>query len=665
MSSTLPNPNPIANSGVINYANASGNPVSFFSTTASTTINMAILSSTKQVNKTYADIGDILTYTIPIRNTGNVTASTVVFIDTLPNGTAFVVGSYKQDGILLSGTPNPPGTTLPNGIAPGSTSTITLQVQVVTLPTPNTLLNTSTATASYIINPTTTPNRVSNVSMQSTSVTTTINTATIPNFIKTVDKAYASVGDTLTYTIWYTNTGNTSASNITLIDTIPNNTSFVTNSVTIGGVSQPGATVAPPTGLQVGNVGAGATVSVTFEVVVLTIPTPNPIPNSGSSVYGYVVNPTTGTPTTVTIQTNTVTTQINTAIIGITKSASASSSIVGETLTYTMTLRNSGNTTASTIVMYDTIPNGTTFVADTVRVNGIQQLGISPQINGVNIPTLPVGGVATVTFDVLIHTVPIPNPTSNTAITTYSYIVDSSTPLSQTGASTSNTVTTFISTDANPFKQVNKANATLGDTILYTLRWENKGAVTQTNVTFFDTIPNGTTFQTQSLTLNGVQQLGATITLPNGFNAGTLAVGNVATVTFIVQITTVPVTNLITNEAWVVKTENGVTSGQFSNAVTTNLPRADLSGITKSVDKNYADCGDTLTYMIHIPNSGNTTATNVVFRDTIPNGTTLVVNSVYLNGIQQIGANPATGISVGTIGPGNASTISFSISIQC
>lgn len=395
VSTTLPTPNPIVNSGVINYNNASGNPVSFVSTTASTTINMAILTSTKQVSSTYANIGDVLTYTIPIRNTGNVTANALVFIDTIPNGTQLVSGSYRQDSTLLTGSPSPPGTTLPNGIAPNATSTVVFQVQVTTIPIPNPITNAATATANYLINASTTPN-----------------------------------------------------------------------------------------------------------------------------LFG-------------TVSTN------------------------------------------------------------------------------------------------------------------------------------SNSVTTSITTSTNPSKQVNKTLATLGDTLQYTLVWTNQGGATQTNIIFIDTLPTSSTFQTNSIWVNGTQQLGATITPPSGLNTGTLPVGSTVTVTFIVQIVTIPSSNQVINQGILQKTEGGVTTQYLTNSVTTDMARADLSGITKSVDKVFADCGDTLTYTIDLPNSGNLTATNVVFRDTIPNGTTLVSDSVYVNGTQQLGANPQSGINIPAIAPGATSSVTYSIKIQC
>lgn len=62
------------------------------------------------------------------------------------------------------------------------------------------------------------------------------------------------------------------AQNVTFVDTIPNSTAFVANSVTINGVPQPGATILPPTGVNVGSVGPFQTVTVTFQAKMTAIP---------------------------------------------------------------------------------------------------------------------------------------------------------------------------------------------------------------------------------------------------------------------------------------------------------------------------------------------------------------------------------------------------------
>ena len=46
-----------------------------------TQINLGKLNITKSVDKTYSPIGDVLTYTIEVSNTGNIDATNVIFTD--------------------------------------------------------------------------------------------------------------------------------------------------------------------------------------------------------------------------------------------------------------------------------------------------------------------------------------------------------------------------------------------------------------------------------------------------------------------------------------------------------------------------------------------------------------------------------------------------------
>ncbi|PDY01206.1 hypothetical protein COM66_28030, partial [Bacillus cereus] len=87
------------------------------------------------------------------------------------------------------------------------------------------------------------------------------------------------MGDVLTYTVTLTNTGNVPADNTLFTDPIPNGTPFVPNSVTRDGAPLPGAD--PTVGFTVGSIAPGASVTVSFQVTVTSIPVPNPAVNIG------------------------------------------------------------------------------------------------------------------------------------------------------------------------------------------------------------------------------------------------------------------------------------------------------------------------------------------------------------------------------------------------
>ena len=69
--------------------------------------------------------------------------------------------------------------------------------------------------------------------------------------------------------------------------------------------------------------------------------------------------------------------------------------------------------------------------------------------------------------------------------------------------------------------------------------------------------------------------------------------------------------------------------------------------------------GDTITYTTTITNTGNTAATNITFTSAIPASTTFIPNSFTINGVQQSGAQPALGVTIPSIAPGETVTVTF------
>ncbi|MGL6105190.1 DUF11 domain-containing protein [Romboutsia sp.] len=157
---------------------------------------------------------------------------------------------------------------------------------------------------------------------------------------------------------------------------------------------------------------------------------------------------------------------------------------------------------------------------------------------------------------------------------------------------------------------------------------------------------------------------------PPGVTRGTIPIGGTSTVTFKVTVDTIPSTNHIPNAGTVgynfivdpmlLTTSTGVHN---TNTVDTTINHASLGNILKFTDKQYASCGDIITYTISIPNTGNVDALNVVFSDTIPSGTSYVLGSLQVDG-NPIGGTPAS-INVGTIPAGNTSLVTFQVQINC
>ena len=205
--------------------------------------------------------------------------------------------------------------------------------------------------------------------------------------VKSVDQTLVTLGDTITYTTLLTNIGNTNATNITFTDLIPNGTTFITDSVTIGGITQIGLN--PNTGITIGSIAPNSSISIAFQVTATSTPAQNPIANSATASYTFIADPNAPV-VSRNVTSNTTFTTINTATILSSKQVDKAFSHIGDTLTYTVTLTNNGNSSAQNVIFTDTMPSGTTFIANTFSINGVPQSGANP-VNGVNIGPITAG----------------------------------------------------------------------------------------------------------------------------------------------------------------------------------------------------------------------------------------------------------------------------------
>ncbi len=217
----------------------------------------ASLQVKKSVDKTYAEVGEEIGYTLDIANTGSIEAETVVVGDLLPNDATLVPGSIKIDGTTYAGSL--PVTFGP--LAAGASAKVEFSVRVDAIPAQNPIFNVAQVVYTFSPFP---GNTVTGVSNSNYAVCYIIHVEILP--VKNVDKGVAASGEELLYTTVIANKGTLPVTNVYFTDSIPAGTTFVPGSVLVDGVAIPAGN--PELGFPLPNLLPGQSTTVAFRVIV-------------------------------------------------------------------------------------------------------------------------------------------------------------------------------------------------------------------------------------------------------------------------------------------------------------------------------------------------------------------------------------------------------------
>ena len=541
-----------------------------------TTVNPAAdLALTKSESQDPALLGGELTYTLAVTNIGPSTSTGVILTDTLPAGVTFV-SSVSSQGECS-------GTTIIacslGALRSSGTATVTITV------TPNVtgeLTNIASVT-SDTFDPITADNTA--------TIATTINPAVGLSLVKADSPDPVLLGGDLTYTLTVINNSPVTGTGVTLVDTLPENVSFVSSSITQGECS--GADTVTCT---IGSLGSGDRATLTIVV----IPTAVGTFTNTASVTGNEADLSTADNTAVE-----VTTVGPAADLAVTKAASPDPVLVGSSLTYVLTATNKGPSYATAVTLTDTLSDDVRFVS------GVPSQGNCSETEGTvtcELGNLAIGGSATVTIVVI--------PTAVGTITNIARVTSSASDPNTDDNNASVITTVSPAADLALTHSDSPDPLLLGSGLTYTLAVTNKGPEGTTDVTLTDILPRRMSFVSSSSSqgdCSGTSTVTCTI--------GALASGDSAIVTIVV----IPsVVGTITNTANVTSSVADPKPGNnIATGTTTVSPGADLS-LTKSGSPEPVPLGSHLTYTLTVTNKGPSYVTAINFTDTLPKEVTFV-----------------------------------------
>ncbi|MGW8958242.1 DUF7507 domain-containing protein [Paenibacillus sp. NPDC055715] len=636
VSSPLPSPPQLTNQARVSYTSGAFSGVSV-SNAVTVTANAPVLTVSKTAGPVRATVGDIVTYSVAVENSGNIAAAATL-TDNIPAGSTLVPNSVVVNGAPVPGASPATGLSI-GSIAPGAVVQTTFQVVITSVPLPPQL--TDQANISFSFQPP--DGRIINGNVSSNIVTIPVSSPNV-QVTKSTSAADAVPGDTITYSITATNSGIETVTDVRVTDTISAGSTFISGSVTVNGTTL--ASASPLTGIPIGSLAAGVSTTVTFSVSVNSLPQPPQLSDQASASF------TSGT-LNFTSLSNTVTVPVYQPIISLVKTSGTSQATVGDTVVYTLTAQNTGNL-AATATFTDVIPSGSSFVPNSVTVNGLPVAGAAPQA-GVAVGSIAAGASVSLTFQVVINSVPGSLGLLNQGSATFTFQPPDGRTLN--GSVQSNAVFIPVS---NPnvavTKTANQTSVAFGDTITYTITATNNDITPVTGTVFIDPIADGTTFIPNSVQVGGVTIPGANIA--SGVSVGSIPASSSVTVTFQSTVTSLPASGVSTDQA-IVSFNSGAFAGQsVSNQV--NLPVLQpILNVTNTISADRATVGNTLAFVITVTNTGNAPAQTVVL-DLLSNSLSLNQNSVLVNGSPLPGADPITGVNIGSVGPGATVTVSFS-----
>jgi len=336
-------PGTIENTATTTSSTFDDDPTDDVSTASDPTVTSADLSIVKAGPTSDVQIGRAVSWTISVSNAGPSDAQGVVVTDTLPSeldpaSIEIVDGGLdcSLDGIEVSCTTG----TIADGESVSITINAVLRADVTSLELRNEASVQSDTPDPDVTNDSSTAvNGITDVDL---------------SIDKTASSADVGFGDDVTFTITVTNDGTSTATPVTVTDSVPGGLVVKSADSTDGTCAIDGNDVTC-SGIDVAPNGG------TVEITVVAEATGNGVvTNTADLVCGCLLSPVTSEPAEVAIERN--------ADLNVSKEADARNVEPGVPITYTIIVRNDGPDPAPGVAVTDRLPAGLTLVSSSVTV---------------------------------------------------------------------------------------------------------------------------------------------------------------------------------------------------------------------------------------------------------------------------------------------------------
>jgi uncharacterized repeat protein (TIGR01451 family) len=574
----------------------------------------ADLELVKSVNDPMPNVGDTITFTVAVSNSGPNDATGVLVEDVLPAGLGYVTHS---GGAYVNGT----GLWTIGGLAVGSSTTLTVQASVDAA---GVFTNIAQVNVSDQYDPDSTPDNDDPLEDDQDAAVVDTPQADL-ELEKSVDNGSPNVTENVIFTIAVTNRGPDNATGVTVEDILPAGLLYVSD--TGGGDYE--------TVTHIWTIGGLAVGETTNLMVTATVTNSGLIENiaqiESADQFDVDSTPANDNPQEDD-QDNAVLDVPPATDLELTKTVDNPTPAAGNNVNYTVTVTNRGPDEGEGISVKDVLPSGVSYVS---HLNG----AYIPVTGIWNIGDLAVGSTTSLTITVKVD---VDGVFTNVAeVETSDHFDPDSTPGNEDGAPYEDeedeaVITASPIIDLELLKSVDKAEADPFENVVWTLVVTNKGPSTATSVTVLDALPtNWVTVSDSSGAYDTNTSIWTIGTLPaNGSTS--LAITAYATLG-VTSFGHGPVPPGYTNVAQVLTAAEPDIDSTPGNDLPAEddqddafipiLALSDLA-LTKTVDQASPYLGSQIAYTVVVTNQGPQPAVGVLIEDVLPAGLTYVSNSV-------------------------------------
>lgn len=355
---------------------------------------------------------------------------------------------------------------------------------------------------------------------------------------------------------------------------------------------------------------------------------------------------------------------VPTDTIELVKSSNLSSALIGDTISYTLTVKNPNPRILNNVNIEDTLPLGLSYQSGTAKINNVtlnsSDVSISSNIVNFTIGDIQANTNLSLTYQAIIGT----NTPEGNVINKAVVSSDTATsPLAQANVVVSKPIV-VVPLILN--KTVNLENVNIGETVRYSLSIENPNAFDVADAVVEDILPAGLNYIVGSAKFNN-NNITATINNTLSFSFSNIPSSNTS-----VLVYDAVVESLVSGDHELVNTAKVTAADPSANSNTSSATiniEDDSLTLTKSTPSTDVVENDIIDYTVTLTNPLSRALTNLVIKDTLPTGFIYQTNSASLNNIALQTSQVSTSgnlvdFMIGSLDPSTSIVLTYKVKVS-